>query len=100
MKTVTIEIPSDAVRLTGIVDVRNWLQDINPLPLEQFAIDWIEKYVDRANEILEADGIQNTDEEFRGATHYEVQTILRVIRRDTLCHSMFVDLESLTRAKP
>lgn len=99
MSTVTIVIPSDAVRLAGIVDIRNWLQNLNALALEQFAIDWIEKYVDRANEILEADGIQNTDEEFRGATHYEAQTILAILRPTAACWQMFVDLESLTRSK-
>jgi len=99
MNVVTVDIPSNAVRLSGIVDIANWLRNQNVLPLEQFAVDWIEKYVDRADEILESDEIENTDDEFRGATHYEVQTILQVIRPNTACYLLFADLETLTRSK-
>lgn len=87
----------EVAQLSTIVDIRNWLLNVNPLPLEQFAIDWIEKYVDKANTTLESDEILNTDEEFRGAIHYETQTVLQVLRRDTLCRPFFADLESRTR---
>ena len=99
MSTVTVNIPSDAIRLTGIVDIRNWLLNLNALPLEQFAIDWIEKYVDKANEFLEAKGVEVDDDTFRAATHYEAQTILQVLRPTATCYQMFVDLETLTRSK-
>lgn len=97
--TVMIDLPSDSIRLTGIVDIRNWLLNVNALPLEQFAIDWIETYVDKANSILESDGITNTDDEFCRAIHYETQTVLEVLKADARCLEFFIDLESLTRSK-
>ena len=84
--------------LTTIVDIRNWLQSQDALPLEQFAIDWIEKYVDRAEEILDSPIIETDDDTFRGAIHYETQTVLEVLRPDVLCYRLFRELESLTRS--
>lgn len=99
METVMVAIPSDAIRLTGIVDIRSFLQNEDALCLEQFAIDWIEKCVDRATETLSAREIEVDDNTFRAAIHYEVKTIIEVLRPDAACYQFFMDLESLTRSK-
>lgn len=91
---------TNATALTSIVEIRSWILSVNSLRLEQFAIDWIEKYVDRANEILMAEGIMNTDEDFRRAIHYEARNVLEVLRPDAGCHWFFVNLESLTKERP
>lgn len=105
MSVIEIEIPSEAIRLTGIVDIRNWLLNAEldsracPVSLGQFALDWIEEKVGRAIDILESDEIATDDESFKGAIHYEVDTILDVIRTDAPCYQFFKDLESLTRTR-
>lgn len=98
-ETILVEIPGDTVRLSGIVDIRNWLLNVNPIALEQFAIDWVEKYVDKAQELLGNEGIEVDDDTFRAATHYEAQTVLQVLRPTALCYPLFVDLEILTRQR-
>lgn len=97
-ETVEINIPSDAIRLTGIVDIRNWLLSQDALSLNQFTIDWIERYVDRAIVALESEDVDTDDETFRGSIHYEVQTILAIMRADVPSFQFFRDLEALTRS--
>lgn len=89
-------------KLTTIIDIRNWLQEQNYLSqqradsLEQFAIDWIEEEIDRAEQYLESEEITVDDITFVGAIHYRADCVLEVLRKDCNCYRFFTQLVELT----
>lgn len=90
------------MKLSTIVGIRDWLREQVYLSqhransLEQFAIDWIEEEIDRAEEYLESEQITIDDTTFTGAIHYRADCVLDVLRCDTNCFSFFTQLAQLT----
>lgn len=93
-------------KLTTIIDIRDWLREQDRLShsstsygitgLEQFAIDWIEEEIDRAEQYLESEEITVDDVTFVGAIHYRADCVLEVLRTDCNCYRFFAQLVELT----
>lgn len=84
-----------------IIEIRDFLNNANnDMTLGQFAADWIEDTVDRAETILDSEEITTDDETFCGAVSYNVGTILEVIRHDIPCWKFFNEVERFTARSP
>lgn len=94
---------SEEKKLSTIVDVRDWLKEQEvltrqqPLSLGQFAIDWIEEEVDRAEQYLESAEITVDDVTFVGAIHYRADNVIDIMRTDAPCYQFFTELARLTK---